>query len=139
MSGLQVPERYLMPDAVGAWLTGRVAALIYSRTDLGRLRTELRGVDPEVDAQLMALHLAALRWRTSATGSEAAPEPEVPPSSSTPWVSTSEAADLLGITDRAVRLACKAGAMGARRVGDRWRISREAVKQYRAARASRAA
>lgn len=48
---------------------------LYSRTDLGRLRTELRGVDPEVDAQLMALHVARLRWRTSASGSEAAPAP----------------------------------------------------------------
>jgi excisionase family DNA binding protein len=128
----QAPERYLLPQEVGAVIPGRVAALIYATTDLAKVRTSRRGVDPEVDAALMALAIAALRWRSSATGTEDAPTPEPPASSS--WLTTTQAAGLAGVTDRAVRKAIAAGQLDATNVGGRYRISRENLEQYRARR-----
>jgi excisionase family DNA binding protein len=132
--GLQVPERYLLPDAVGALLPGRIAALIYRRTNLGQVRTEVRGIDAEADAALMALHIAALKWRGSATGTTEAAQPELGPISG--WLSTGEAAGLLGVTPRAVVKAIARGKLPAERLGGRHRISREDLEQYRAGRAA---
>jgi excisionase family DNA binding protein len=131
--GLQVPERYLLPDGVGAVLPGRIAALIYKRTDLRALRTEIRGVDPEADAVLMAIYIAALKWRSSACGTVDAPEPE-PVTSSSQWLTTSQAADLAGVTDRAIRKAIAEGRLTATAIDGRHRISRDDLEHYRAAR-----
>lgn len=112
----------------------RVAAWLATRTDLKSVRISARGADPEVYAVLHDLHRAALEWRASVTGSAAAPEPEVGAPSK--WVSTTKAADLLGITDRAVRLAISERRLPAQQVDGRWRIDREDVEHYRAARAA---
>ncbi len=130
--GFQGTERYLLPEGVGSIVSGRVAAVIYGRTDLGKVRLAVRGIDPEVDAVLMALHVAALRWRGSATGTERAPTAELAPVSE--WLSTTEAGELLGITSRGVRKAIGEGRLEATEVAGRWRVSREAVEHYRAAR-----
>jgi excisionase family DNA binding protein len=99
---------------------------------LERLRTEVRGNDGEVDSVLVALAVAAHHWRASATGSTVAPEPEVAARSA--WVSTTQAADLLDISSRAVRLAIDEQRLPAERVDGRWRIAREEVEHYRAGR-----
>lgn len=132
--GVQVPERYLLPEGCGAIVPARIAALIYRTTDLARVRTELRGNDAEADAALMALHIAALKWRGSATGTEQAPTAE--PAASSPWLSTSEAADMLNVTPRAVRKAITAGKLNAQQLDGRHRINREDLEHYRAARAA---
>lgn len=132
--GFHGAERYLLPEATGAWVPARVAALIYRHTDLGRVRTELRGADAETDGVLMALHIAALKWRGSATGTDRAPAAE--PVASSLWLSTSEAADLLEVTPRAVTKAIAAGRLPAQRHGRDWRISREDLEHYRTATAS---
>lgn len=131
--GVQVPERYLVPDT-SVVVPARIAALIYRRTSLGDVRISLRGVDPEVDAVLMALHIAALKWRGSATGSEAAPAPE--PAASSDWLTTTEAAGLAGVTDRALRKAIADRRLTSTRIGGRHRITREDLEHYRAARAA---
>ena len=112
----------------------RVAAWLARHTDLSTVRVSARGTDPEVYGVLHDLHAAALTWRSSATGSEQAPEPEATTRSS--WLSTTQAAGQLGITDRAVRLAIRQGRLPAEQVDGRWRISKEDVEHYRAARAA---
>lgn len=116
-------------------ITGRVAAILHERLDLAGLRTAALGRDPELYDQLLSLHESALEWRASATGSEVAPEPEVPRELSQ-WMSTGQVASLLGITDRAVRMAIARSALKATEVGGRYRIAREDMEHYRAARAA---
>lgn len=52
------------------------------------------------------------------------------------WLTVAEAADLLNIGARAVRLACSEDRLDAERVGGRWRISRQALENFKAARAA---
>jgi excisionase family DNA binding protein len=52
------------------------------------------------------------------------------------WLSVAEAADLLYIGERAVRLACGEDRLDADKVGGRWRVSRQAVEDFKAARAA---
>ncbi len=133
------PEQYLhglhapvvvVPARVAAWL---------GRRGLDSLRINARGVDAEVDDVLAALHLAGLQWRASvepeAEPEVAGPQPEVAPALGT-VMGTREAADLLGLTVRAVTLAIQQGRLSAERVGGRWRITRDDVEHYRAARAA---
>ncbi|MDP9442939.1 MAG: helix-turn-helix domain-containing protein [Actinomycetota bacterium] len=119
-------EVVVVPARVAAWLT-RYAGL-------ERLRAEVRGADAEVDSVLVALALAAFAWRSSATGSGLASAPEV--AAPCAWMSTTQAARLLGITDRGVRLAIAAERLPAQWVDGRWRVAREDVEHYRAARAA---
>ncbi len=116
----------IVPERVAAWL------LRY--TNLDRARTTMRGADPEVDAVLMALRYGGIHWRDSVTGSVKAPEPEV--AAPCQWMSTTQAADLLQITSRAVRLAITGQRLKADQIDGRWRIAREDVEHYRAARAA---
>lgn len=111
----------------------RVAAWLARYTELSKVRIASRGTDPEVYAVLHDLHRAALEWRTSSTGSpRAAIAEEAAPLS---WVGTTQAAQLLGITPRAVRLAIAETRLPARQIAGRWRIAREDIVQYKAARA----
>lgn len=113
---------------------GRVAALLDNLLDLTRLRVEVRGQDAELDAVLVALRVAAANWRTTATGSPHPPAPEAATRST--WLSTAQAADILGVTDRAVRLAITEHRLNAQQIDGRWRISREDLEHFRAARAA---
>lgn len=130
------PKGYLVGiQGPTVMVPARVAAWLEVRAGLSSVRARARGNDPEVDAVLLALRIAGLAWRTSATGSEVEPEPEVPRESSQ-WLSTGQAAGLLGITDRAVRLAIREGRLEAQQVAGRYRISRPNFEHYRAARAA---
>jgi excisionase family DNA binding protein len=90
--------------------------------------------DPHISRQLEELRLAAMSWRGSATGTEGAGKPE--PAASSKWLSTTQAADLLGVRSRAVVKAIARGRLPATRVSNRHRISREDLEHYRAARAA---
>lgn len=116
-------------------ITGRVAAIFHERLDLAGLRMSARGRDPELYDQLLSLYESSLEWRASATGSEVAAEPEVPRESKQ-WMSTGQVASHLGITDRAVRMAITRSALKATQVAGRYRITREDMEHYRAARAA---
>lgn len=52
------------------------------------------------------------------------------------WLTPQAVADLEGITDRAVRLACTEGRIEAEQVGGRWQISQTAYEQYRTERSA---
>jgi excisionase family DNA binding protein len=78
---------------------------------------------------LCALRLAALVWRSSACGTSVAVEPEQGAS----WLSTGEVAAVVGISPRGVRKAIAEGRLQATRD---WRVTREDVEQWKAARAA---
>lgn len=120
----------VIPARVCAWLER------YAR--LNEVRIRERGTDPEVDAVLVALRLAALTWRTTATGTPIAAKPEAL-ADLNQWLSTTQAADILYITDRAVRLAIQENRLKATNVNGRWRITREDIQHFRAAKAATAA
>ncbi len=132
MSGAQIPERYLLPEAVGSIVPGRVAELIHRKTDLSRLRTDWRGTDAEVDAVLMALHIAALKWRSSVSGTN--PTQVAEPVACSEWLTTQEASEMLDITPRAVTKAISDKRLPAERAGRAWRIHRDDVEHHLAAR-----
>lgn len=125
-------------DAPVVVVPARVCAWLERHARLNEVRVENRGADPEVDAVLVALRLAALTWRTSATGTPVAAKPE-PATDLNQWLSTTQAADILYITDRAVRLAISEKRLPATQVNGRWRITREDVQHFAAAKAAQAA
>ncbi len=110
----------IVPAEVAAWLL--------AHGDLNRLRTASRGANPRRDAVLLALTLAAHQHLLAASvpGSTPAPKPEA----AADWMNTTTAAGLLGVTDRAVRLACQSHRLSARQVDGRWRITRAALHDY---------
>ena len=118
-------------DGPAVTVPARIAAVLEGHADLSALRVRTRGVDPEASSVLEALRYAAMSWRSTATGTARAPEPE--PAASSRWLSTTQAADLLGLTPRAVVKAIAQGKLPATRVGNRHRISREDLEHYRAA------
>lgn len=114
-------------------IPGRVAAWLERHLGLNEVRINTRGTDAEVSNVLMAIHLAALEWRSAATGTVTV-APAEPASTSEAWVTTTQAADLLAVSDRAIRKAIAEDRLPATRVGNAWRISREEVEHFRAAR-----
>ncbi|WP_432051123.1 helix-turn-helix domain-containing protein [Verrucosispora sp. NA02020] len=120
----------------------RVAAWLERAAGLRELRAQHRGVDPEVDSVLVALATAGAAWRTThlvssdpttGRGTDQARQPEPEAVSA---LTTTQAAHLLGITDRGVRTAITTGRLRAQRIGDRWHIDREDLEHYRAGRAA---
>ncbi|WP_222267415.1 helix-turn-helix domain-containing protein [Modestobacter marinus] len=122
------PERFLHHDgqdrvvvAVPAPVAADLVALVRER------HRQLRGLDPLRDAVLAALIIGAEVWRQQ-VGTNAAPTPEPAPRS--PVMTATRAADVLGISDRAVRKACAAGRLDAELVDGQWRITRASVEAY---------
>lgn len=116
-------------------VSGRMCAWMEHHVDLARVRVQRRGIDAEADEVLAAIRAAANAWRDAATGIVQRQEPAAP----RPWFSTTQAADVLHLAPRTVRLACETGVLPARRVEGRWHISAEHLAHYRAARLDRAA
>ncbi|TDN42555.1 excisionase family DNA binding protein [Curtobacterium flaccumfaciens] len=113
------------PEAV---VTGRVAAYLLRHAGLDDYRRRHRGEDPEVDNTLVALTLVALTWRSSATGTRQAATPELDHTAD--WMSTRQAAEALGLSDRGIRKAIQERRLHAVRVGRAWRVDREQLAQY---------
>lgn len=119
----------------------RVARWLAERVDLNRLRVAVRGDDPEVYEVLAALHLAALheerRRSTSGTGSEnfRRRDGSAEVQSVSESMSATEAAEVLDLSDRAVRLACEQRRLPGEKVDGRWRLRRIDVEQLAAGRA----
>lgn len=125
-------------DAPVVVVPARVCAWLERYASLNEVRIQERGADPEVDAVLVAVRLAALTWRTTATGTAVAAKPEAP-TDLNQWMSTGQAAERLGITDRAVRLAIKENRLKATNLDGRWRITAEDLQHFTAAKAATAA
>lgn len=140
MSGISRPPTAYVHgvDAPVVIIPARVCAWLERHAHLNEVRIRERGYDPEVDAVLVALRLAALAWRATATGTAVAAKPEAP-TDLKQWMSTTEAADILYITDRAVRLAIQEDRLKATNVNGRWRITREDIQHFAAAKAAQAA
>ncbi|GAA0986865.1 hypothetical protein ENKNEFLB_01944 [Nocardioides aquaticus] len=121
-------------DGPAVAISARTAAWLERYAGLSALRVRVRGTDPLISEQLQEIRVVAMSWRGSACGTEGATSPE--PATSSEWLSTTEAADLLGIGPRAVVKAIARGSIPAKRVGNRHRVSREDVEHYRSARAA---
>lgn len=122
-------------DGPAVLVPARVAAILERHAGLTDLRVRTRGIDPEASAVLEALRFAAMSWRSSATGTTDDTEPE-PAQDSEQWLTTGQAAELVGVTARAIRKAVTEGRLSASKVGNHNRISREDLEHYRAARAA---
>jgi excisionase family DNA binding protein len=131
------PAAYVHGDGAVVVVPARTAAWLERYADLRALRIRHRGADPEVDAVLVALAVAAAAWREqrAGTASGTAVDEGAEPAASS-QLTTAEAGDLLGVGARAVRRAISEGRLPAERHGDVWRIDREDVEHYRAARAA---
>jgi excisionase family DNA binding protein len=116
---------------------GKVAWLLEKYTNVGKLRVHIRGRDPDTSDVLLRLRCLAMAWDESAsavgTAVDESPEPKPRLNLFTP----SQAADLIGITDRAIRKAITEGRLPGHKVGNGWQIYREDLEHYRAARAAR--
>jgi len=117
----------------GVEVPGRVAAWLESKLDLRRVRTEVRGADPEVDAVLLDLAVVAQTWRSRVDVSDRAGPSQA--DAVLPWLTTAEAAGRLGVSGSRVRQLVHTNALPAELVDRRWRIGRQDFEHYRAARA----
>jgi hypothetical protein len=111
-----------------------VATWLEPYAGLNDLGIRAGGNDPEIDSVLQAMQRAALHRRTTVTGSDQAPAPEEPAQSKVNGDNV--AADVLGITDRAVRLAITQKRLRATDLHGRWRIALEDTEHFRAAKAA---
>ena len=118
-----------------------VAALLEHHLPLTDLRARVRGHDPVIDDALLGIRVAAMTYTetyraridaaAAGVGSTVAPTPEVPAK----WITTREAADAVGCTNRAVRLAASEGRLhGEKDAEGRWHFSTEQVAAYAATR-----
>lgn len=122
------PPEYLVLSN-GVFVTARVAAYLLRYAELERYRISHRGEDPEVDSTLVALTVAALEWRSSATGTKDAARPEL--DTSLEWLGTRAAATQLGVTDSAIRKAIRERRLKAEKIGSVYRINREQLAHFK--------
>jgi excisionase family DNA binding protein len=101
---------------------------------LPRLLDRLAAADPCVRAELVETVAAVrrageewARWRSAADGRTALPQPE-PLGSSPVWLTTEDAADVLGVSANRIRQLCRTGSLPGRRVGGRWLVDDDAVR-----------
>jgi excisionase family DNA binding protein len=114
----------------------RIAALIRA-LDFARRNRESGGVYNSMLPLLDELEEFGGRWTASVIGSAEVPQTpdlvEVPEQEMT----TKEAAKVLDISDRGVRLACEAGRLEGRKVGGEWRVAVESIAAYHEQRQAR--
>jgi hypothetical protein len=119
------PERYLHGSIV--IVPVRVAAWLDHAADLRALRGRARGDDPERDAVLSAIRLAALQHRErSARATATVTAPQLVAGSAS-WQSASDIAARLGVTPAAVRKACRQGRYRAVKRDDRWLVDPDSI------------
>ena len=132
MANARPAEHYIHAGGGVIVIPARVCAYLNRHAGLDAFRRTNVGIDAEVDALLVAFHVAELAWVKSATGTSSAPKPELAPNSE--WLSTNDVAARLRMTDRGVRTAIATGRLQAENVAGRYRISREALSHFRAGR-----
>lgn len=126
------PSRHLFGDGRTVVLDWRFAAWLLQRAGLRELRVRVRGHDPEVDAQLMALTIAGLNWAASVNGNNSRKPAEITPPSE--WMNTQEVATVLNVGESRIRQLLRAGDIKGEQPGRTWRIHRTELEHYRAAR-----
>jgi len=114
--------RHILPDGSVA-VPPRIAAWLEKRAGVtNERRIALRDTDPAAYAVLAALRLVTL-YDCSDAGAKLAAQQHLTQELRM-WMSTSTAAALLGVTDRAIRKWIAAGTLPATRHGGRWLINR---------------
>jgi excisionase family DNA binding protein len=137
MSPTRPPEAYVHGlDGPCVLVPGRVAALLLARTDLRSYHAKHRGEDPEVDAVLVGLKVAAAAWGATVAdrGNGQAERCPWQPGSA-PWLSTRDAARRLCCSPRTVRWAIAQGRLPAVWFRGGWVLDPVEVEHYRARRA----
>jgi hypothetical protein len=107
------------------------AYLLEKVAGVSQLRQRLRGLNPKVCQELLDLREMALRYEPPVLPEAEAASPEVATGLGSGRLNAMQAADLIGISDRAVRLACTEGRLDADLVGGRWRVTRDEAKRFR--------
>lgn len=129
------PAGYIAPSG-DVMVPPELARHMYeSRGGLREFRARLgAGARPDLLNLLEALRFAGARWAGADVGtSDAEPQRQ-----RREWVSTKEAAQMIGISDSGVRKACRDGRLvGVRTRGGPWLIHREAIAHFCAARENR--
>jgi len=108
-------SRQYPPEQLVTIVPADVAAVLLARAGLEEYRIRHRGDSPRVDQVLIAMTTVAIRWREqlAGNGQTGAPDPETGPG----WLTTRQAAERLGVSDRTVRHRIAAGELPARRFG----------------------
>lgn len=114
-------------------LTAEMCGWLAKQPEFRQLRINARGAHPQVYAYLTAATVVGQEWASSVTGTTVANTPEQAPESRS-WVTSSEAAQLLGIGARAVVQAIDRDRLEATNVAGRWQIERDDLEHYRATR-----
>jgi excisionase family DNA binding protein len=130
------PAEHLVHKGTSVVIDGRICAVLNKLLGLDRIRSQVRGQDPQLDQELLAIRLAGIAYESSAAGTVSAPRPE-PVSQSHQQlngdtVNTTTAATILGITDRAVRKAITEKRLKATQLDGRYRITREDLSAFMA-------
>jgi len=121
----------------------RLAAWLEKNTNLNVQRVALRGLNPEIDDELVALHWLAT-WAVTASGTADGSEagtatrllPEPAGELVAEHINVNTAAELIGMSTRAVRKAIAEQRLPASRNGGQWLIDRTDAQHYRRNRAA---
>ncbi|GAA1154910.1 helix-turn-helix domain-containing protein [Nocardioides aquiterrae] len=116
-------------------LTAEMAGWMIRRPEFKALRIAARGEHPTVFNYLVAVSALGDKWCSSQARTPLTNTDEQPTELRS-WVTSSEAADLLGGGPRAVQQAIARGRLKATKVNGVWRIEREDLEHYRATRAA---
>jgi hypothetical protein len=112
-------------------LSAETAALMERCLPLKALRVRVRGHNQRVAQELLDLREVAMSYIPRLLPEAEAESAEVAEDLGV-WLRSVEAADLVGITDRAIRDACVSGRLVAHQIsGGAWRISRQSAMDYR--------
>ena len=106
--------------------------LLLTRIGLNRIRAEVRGDNQQLDAELLAMHLAGLAYAESST-SGTSPVPNAAPVGHLKQhhtVGTTTAATQLNMSSRGIRRAINDRRLRATLVDGRYRITNEDLAAY---------
>lgn len=106
----------IIPPRIARWLEEQ-AGMTADR------RIRLRITDPEAYVVLAALHLSALH--SDCGTSQVATQQDTKQSDM--WLSTKQAANALGVTDRCIRNWCTTGQLHAELIGARWLVNPHSI------------
>lgn len=118
----------------GVAVPARVAAVLLRTTNLGRYAAAHYSEDPEVDAVVEALQLAAAHWRQASESGRLLSNVDTGRARFDQHLTAAQAAELIGISERSVRRAITENRLPASSLGGRWVLDAEDVEHYRARR-----